>query len=111
MEEIEQLGNQETDCRCQRKLNALLASALSSIETVKEENLQHIRNHQTIIYAIAFLRKKYEANGQVVPSRPQLESYIAEFNYGSHYIVLITLPSNKHYRVNVTGSCQCCRSR
>jgi len=65
----------------------LTASTLSFIEIAKEENLQNMRDHQTTIHATTFLRKKYDANGRVAPSRAQLESYIAEFNQGSQYTV------------------------
>ena len=110
-----EIENQRTDCDCQRNLNALLeltASTLSFIEIAKEENLQNMRDHQTTIHATTFLRKKYEANGQVAPSCTQLESYIAEFNQGSQYTVPITLLSNEYYRVNFRrGTCQCCRSQ
>jgi hypothetical protein len=83
MIEIGPLGDQKAGCR---KLDSLVefdASSLSSIEAAKEENLKDIRDHQALIYASTFLSKKYEGSRRTVPSLPQLESYVAEFNRGS----------------------------
>ena len=85
------MGDQETGCRCLRKIDVLvelITSSLSSIGAAREENLKDIRDHQALVYASTFLNKKYEGSRQMVPSRPQLESYVAEFNRGSYYAAL-----------------------
>lgn len=87
MVEINQFGNQRTGCHCRRKLHALdelLTSLVSSIETAKEENLKEISGYRAAAHASAFLSKKYMAGGQVVPSRSELESYVAEFHRGGY---------------------------
>lgn len=84
------MGDQETGCRCLRKIDVLvelITSSLSSIGAAREENLKDIRDHQALVYASTFLSKKYEGSRQMVPSRPQLESYVAEFR-GSYYAAL-----------------------
>ena len=96
MIERKQLGTQKADCRCPRNLGVLLeviASSLSSIKAAKEEILKDIHDHQALVYASAFLSKKYEENQQMMPSRSQLESYVAEFHHGSYYAALNVVPS------------------
>jgi hypothetical protein len=96
-----QLGNQKTDCRCLKKVDVLvevIASSLSSVRAAKEENLRDIHDHQALVHASAFLRKKYEENLQSVPSRSQLDSYVAEFKRGSYSaavnaVILLTIPT------------------
>ena len=88
------MGNQKTGCHCLRKLDILVElinSSLSSIGAAKEKNLKDIHDHQALEYASTFLIKKYEESRQTIPSRLQLESFLAEFNRGSYCAMLVTL--------------------
>lgn len=105
---VEQLGDQKYHYGCPGKMEALvalIASSLSSIEAAKEENLKDIRDHQALLYASAFLRKKYEASQQTLPNRAQLEMHVAELNHGSYYVALIAVTSLRIYRFVGEDAC------
>ena len=84
MIEHTRLDNQTDYCCMNLKgLDTLVESIALSLSSIRAANLKDIRGHQALVHASAFLGKKYEEYQQVVPSRTQLDSYVAEFNRGS----------------------------